>query len=344
MSARGTRRGAQRVRRGAVWRSLGLPLQLVVVLVAIGLVVVAGLQWIGKDPSYHARLRHSAGLEAGDDVRIAGITVGRVTSVTAERDQVDVAFTLDEAPEEIGVTGRSNVEVKLLSILGQRYLSLTPGSGSALADGATIAVTQALDTYTMDRFWLESTPVIEELELETLQRAVDVLATDLRVAPDELNRALEGISGVSRMVTDRQAQLDRLLSSTQAVTDLVLDQTEEIDTLLDSGEKVLTMVHRRRETLRVMLAQAHRFVTGLTAVVREAEPDLVPALRDMRRVLKVLDEHRDDLDETLRLAGPMTRVFTNSAGDGPWLGVNAPNAIFSDDFFCTLLGVVEDCS
>lgn len=318
----------------------GWPLRLVAVAAVLGLLVL-GVRALGGDPAYHARLRHAAGIEPGDDVRMAGLKVGKVIAVEADRDQVDVTFALSRSPEDLGVTGDSTVEVKLLSILGERFLSLTPGAGSPLADGATIAVDHAVDSYTIERFWLESTPQVEALDLQRIQRAVDVLATDLQLAPTQLRDALDGIAGVSAIVTEREQQLDDLLASTRAVTDLVLDQTDELDQVLGNGTAVLLMVQERRETLRALLADAHRFVTGLTAVVRQSAPHLRPALRDLRSVLKVLDEHRDQLDRTMELAGPTMRVFTNATGDGPWLGVNAPWAILPDDLICSI--TPEEC-
>ncbi|MBM9459301.1 MCE family protein [Nocardioides sp. zg-536] len=321
-------------------RRLGWPLRVVVVLVLAGLVLL-GARAVAGEASYHARLHHAAGLKAGDDVRMAGLKVGKVLAVEADRDEVDVRFSLVSAPEELGVTEESTVEVKLLSILGQRFLALSPGAGTPLASGGTIAAEQAQDSYTMERFWLDSTPQVEALDLQVIQDAVDVLATDLAVEPTALRDALDGIAGVSDIVTDREEQLDELLTSTKAVTRLVLDQTERLDDVLDNGTKVLLTVAQRRETLRVLLADAQRFATGLATLVRRTAPELAPALADLREVVEVLNEQRKDLDRTLALAGPTMRVFTNATGDGPWLGVNAPWAVVPDDLVCSI--TPEDC-
>lgn len=324
-----------------MWQGLSLPLRVVVALIAAGAVLV-GLRTVEGDPSHHLRLRQAAGLEAGNEVRLAGISVGEVTAVEAVRDQVEVTFTLTEDPERVGLTDDTAGEVKLLSILGERYLALTPGTGEALADDGTIAVEHARDSYTMERFWLESVPRIEELDMRTVEDAVDVLATDLAVEPGQLRRVLDGVSGVAGMVQTREQQLDGLLDATEQVTDLVLGQTEHLDRALTNGTTVLAMVHQRRETLRLLLRQGHRFVTGLAALARENAPHLKPTLRKLRTVLATFEEHRDDLDRTLELAGPTMRVFTNATGDGPWLGVNAPYAIVPDDLVCSL--TPEPCS
>lgn len=324
----------------ATWQRLGWPLRLVAVAAVLGLVLL-GVRSLAGEASYHVRLRHAAGIEAGDDVRVAGLKVGKVTAVEADRDQVDVAFSLDQAPADLGLTDDSTVEVKLLSILGERFLSLTPGAGATLADGGTIAVEHAVDSYTIERFWLESTPQVEALDLRRIQEAVDVLATDLKIQPTALRDAVDGIAGVSAIVTDREQEIDALLTSTRRVTSLVLEQTDELDRVMTNGTAVMLMVQQRKEVLRALLRDAHRFVTGLSAVVRETAPQLAPALRDLRTVLDTLNKHSKQLDRTMRLAGPTMRVFTNATGDGPWLGVNAPWAIVPDDLVCSISP--EDC-
>ena len=322
-------------------RRLAWPLKAVVALTTLGMVVLVVHVAQGA-PTYHVRLHSAAGLKPGAEVRVAGIKVGKVIAVTAVRDQVDVAFHLDDDPATDGITATSRAEVKLLSILGQRYLSLSAGSGPAIADGSTIAISHALDAYTMERFWLDSVPRVEQLDLPFLQRAVRVLDRSMSVDPARLHGALTGISRVSRLVRTHQGRLDALLSATHAVTRLVLGQTRHIDTILKRGGQVLTTVYQRRALLSELLREAHRFVSGLTAVVRAGAPHLEPGLRDLRSVLETLDRHRHRIDQTLRLAGPTIRVFTNAAGDGPWLGVNAPYAIFPDDLICTILP--EKCS
>lgn len=324
----------------ATWGSMAWPLR-VLALAAVAGLLLLGVKSIGGEPAYHVRLRHAAGIDAGDDVRVAGLKVGKVTDVRAERDEVDVTFALTQSPEVLGITDDSNTEVKLLSILGERFLSLTPGDGRPLADGATIAVENARDSYTIERFWLEATPQVEALDLDRIQQSVDVLATDLDIAPTAIRDALDGIAGVSAIVNDREQQIDDLLTSTRAVTSLVLDQTDELDDILTNGTAVMLMVQQRKDTIQALLKDAHRFVTGLTAVVRRTAPQLKPALRDLRAVVKVLVKHRKLLDRTLKLAGPTMRVFTNATGDGPWLGVNAPWAIVPDDLVCSI--TPEDC-
>ncbi|MDP2775593.1 MAG: MCE family protein [Nocardioides sp.] len=314
---------------------LAVPVIAVLVLATLVLMV----RMIPRDTVYHAELPHAAGLRSGDVVRVAGLEVGEVTSVTAEGDTVFVDFT---AGDDVELTTDTRMQVKLVSLLGKRYLELDPGEGERLESGGTLAKEQADATYTMERFWLDSTPEVEALDLSLMERAIDTLSTDLRGRPGDLAAALDGMTEVSGIVATRDGQLDRLLRSTRAVTDLLVDQQDELVALMTDADLVMTMVFERREALRLLLRDSRDLVARLTSLVRENQAGLGATLRDARKVLRVLTAHKADLDRTLELAGPAMRFFTNSTGDGPWLGVNSPYFVFPDDLVCTV-SRPEDC-
>ncbi|GAB2983544.1 MlaD family protein [Nocardioides montaniterrae] len=317
-------------------RTLGWPLRVVAAVIVVGLVLLA-VHLISGPTEYHVRLHTASGLKPGADVRVSGIKVGKVSAVAAVRDQVDVTFTLDDVPSADGITSQSTAEVKLLSLLGQRYLALTPATGPALAADGTIPISRALDTYPIERFWLEAVPQVEKLDLPVIERSIKTMTNALAVDPQQLHSSLQGITRVSRLVSTHSADIDALLGATHQVTALVLGQTRHLDTILTKGGQVLATVYQRRALLSELLREAHRFVAGLTTVVRASAPQLTPALADLHSLVKVLDQHRRDIDATLRMAGPTMREFTNWGADGPWVGVNAPYAIFPDTMVCDLL-------
>ncbi|GEP35676.1 ABC transporter substrate-binding protein [Nocardioides szechwanensis] len=323
-------------KRGPRQHRLAVPVIVVLVLAAL----VVAVRVIPRDTGYHAELPHAAGLRAGDAVRVAGLEVGRVTSVTAKGDTVHVDFTTSD---DVELTTDTRTQVKLVSLLGKRYLELDPGEGEPLESGDTLDKAQADTTYTLERFWLDATPEVEALDLALMEKAIDTLSTDLRGRPGDLAAALDGMTEVSGIVSTRDGQLDRLLESTRAVTDLLVDQQDELVSLMTDADLVMTMVYERREALRLLLHDSRDLVVRLTSLVRDNQAGLGATLRDARKVLRVLTAHKADLDRTLELAGPAMRFFTNGTGDGPWLGVNSPYFVFPDDLICTTTRP-EDCT
>ena len=116
-----------------------------VVVGAISLVVLAvtlvaalradDLPIIGGGDTYHAMFTEAGGLKVNDEVRIAGVRVGKVDEIELAGDEVRVSFKVDDAAD-FGSDTRAAIKVK--TILGSMFLALEPAGGGRLHEGATI--------------------------------------------------------------------------------------------------------------------------------------------------------------------------------------------------------------
>jgi len=84
---------------------------------------VQKLPLIGGGTTFHAAFAEAGGLRSGDPVRIAGVTVGKVTGVDLENAHVMVTFTV-RGDSRLGRDTKA--AVKLQTLLGKKYLELTP--------------------------------------------------------------------------------------------------------------------------------------------------------------------------------------------------------------------------
>lgn len=301
-----------------------------VVLALLGVMALTRPGWTRPAGHYTAELPDAAGIRPGDDVRVAGIRVGHVTGLAARGDRVHVDFTLDQ---DVPVTRDTGTEVKLASLLGERYLSLTPGVAKRLG-GGTLPLANAHGSYTIERFWLENGHTLDKLDLTTLSRAVSVLSQDLNGSPRTNRAALDGLASVAGMVAKRDQQISRLLASTRAVTDEVVAQRRQLVGLMRNADQVFTMVEERKAAIDALLRDSRSLVLDLTTMAKANAAPAERALRRLRTILQVLVRQRDELARTLEVADPAMRLYVNSAGDGPWLGVNAPYFVLPDSFWC----------
>src|SRR5699024_8928225 len=112
----------------------------VIVAVAISTVVVcSGLNLQTRSAgTYHAVLNEASGLREGDNVKIAGLTVGRVQEVELRDDTVLLTFTV---ADERTVYTDTHAQVKFANLIGNRYLalSLRTGTGSPAGTGGGAA-------------------------------------------------------------------------------------------------------------------------------------------------------------------------------------------------------------
>ena len=89
-----------------------------------------------------ARFTGADGLPPGAPVRISGIKVGQVGSMTLNQDSylAEVRLNIDAG---VKIPNDSSVAIKSESLLGGRYLAISPGAEDLmLKDGGTLQYTQ----------------------------------------------------------------------------------------------------------------------------------------------------------------------------------------------------------
>jgi ABC-type transporter Mla subunit MlaD len=125
-----------------------------VVVGAISLAVVLGLillafnaeklPIIGGGDTYYADFSEAGGLKPNDEVRIAGVRVGKVDSVSLDGGHVKVAFRIENGAE-FGTDTRAAIKVKTL--LGAMFLSLEPAGAGQLSEGSEIPTSRTTSPY-----------------------------------------------------------------------------------------------------------------------------------------------------------------------------------------------------
>ena len=90
------------------------------------------LPFIGGGTGYTAYFAEAAGLQPGNEVRIAGVTVGQVTGVSLAGAKVAVTFRVKGA----WVGNRRTAAIDIKTVLGDKYLALDP-RGAAPQDPGT---------------------------------------------------------------------------------------------------------------------------------------------------------------------------------------------------------------
>ena len=90
-----------------------------------------------------ARFERIDGLAIGSDVRIAGVKVGTVTDAKIDAKDFTALVSLTVRPD-IQLPKDSSAEITSESLLGGKYLSLSPGGDDiVLKPGQTITITQS---------------------------------------------------------------------------------------------------------------------------------------------------------------------------------------------------------
>jgi phospholipid/cholesterol/gamma-HCH transport system substrate-binding protein len=273
------------------------------------------LPLIGGGDTYHAAFTEAGGLKANDEVRVAGVRVGKVDSVELDGDHVVATFKVERGID-LGDETRANIKVK--TILGAMYLELEPEGDGDLEEGEEIPVERTTSPFDVVDAFTGLAETSEKIDTDQLADSLNALADLTRNTPEEFRAALEGVSSLSANIAKRDDQINALLQNLRRVTRVLGDRDQDIVDLMRDADVLFRAVVARREAVHNLLVSTSRLSGELTALVRDTRADLKPALTHLDTVVDVLLKNQDNLDESLRLMAPFYRVFANTLGTGPW--------------------------
>jgi len=296
-------------------------------LVAVALLVMAAfraqdLPVIGGGDTYYAAFAESGGLKANDEVRIAGVRVGKVEAVELDGNHVKVSFRVQS---DSGFGKETSAAIKVKTLLGAMYLSLQPAGPGQLAEGGEIPVERTTSPYDVVAAFSGLAETSDKIDTDQLAESLGTLADLTRNTPEEFRSALDGVSKLSSNIAARDGQINTLLTNLQRVSTVLDDRDEDIVGLMKDSDVLFRALVARRESVHRLLVSTSTLSKELTTLIRQSRADLKPALVHLENVLAVLNKNEDNLDNSLRLMAPFYRVFASTLGNGPWFDTYIQN-------------------
>jgi phospholipid/cholesterol/gamma-HCH transport system substrate-binding protein len=273
------------------------------------------LPLIGGGDTYHAMFTEAGGLKPNDEVRIAGVRVGKVNEIALAGDQVKVTFKVEEAAELGADTGAA---IKVKTVLGAMFLAVEPAGAGELEENATIPATRTSSPYDVVEAFEGLAETSADIDTDQLARALTTMADLTRNTPEEFRSALDGLSRLSANVAEKDAQINELLVNLERVSTVLDERDQDIVALMRDSDVLFRALVARRQAVHDLLVSSTTLSKELSALVRQSRDDLKPALAHLENVVAVLNKNEDNLDNSLRLMAPFYRVFANTLGTGPW--------------------------
>ena len=291
-------------------------------LLLFGAFNAQSLPLIGSGDSYRVAFTEAGGIRKDDDVRIAGVKVGKVTGIELEGSHVRVDFKVTGVAAFGPQTGAS---IRMKTLLGQKYVALQPKGAGQMPPDSEIPLGRTVSSYDIVDAFSDLTTTTERIDTGALAQSLDVMATEFRDSPAHVKSALSGLSRLSRTIASRDEELRTLLSRANSVSSTVASRNDVTARLIKDADLLLVELAARREAIHTLFTNTSDLAIQLTGLVRDNRAALKPALDQLTKVLAVLTKHEQDLDQTIARMAPFTRVYANTLGNGRWFDTYIAN-------------------
>lgn len=269
---------------------------------------------LGSKITYQAYFAESAGLVPENEVQVAGVRVGEVTSVTLAGKKVLVKFTVDGT--HLGSQTTASIEIKTL--LGEKYLALQPKGPGVQDPNQPIPVERTTTPFQLQDAFGQLSQTIGDINTQQLAESFDTVSEALRNTPQPLQDTLAGLTALAKTLSARDQQLADLLSGTNRVSQILADRDTQLRQVIDDGNVLLDELQRRKHAISALLNGTRQLSAQLAGLVADNRAQLRPTLDKLDEVTDILQRNQDNLSRSLALLAPFTRLGTNATGNGRW--------------------------
>ena len=287
-------------------------------LSCVGLMIFVWTQFKGQIPlapqgyRVQATFKETGLLVPGADVRISGVTIGRVTDVKAQGLNSNV--TMDIKTQYAPIPADTRAILRQKTLLGEAYVELSTGTGTGpkLSYGGTIAASHVEGTQSLDQV-LNSFDTQTQHNLQALltgtYTALYQRGQDLNNAVGNLGPAFSSLSGVVGVLDGQRGNLRRLISNTATVLTTVGGRSADLQSLVTAGEQVLSATAGRNTQLTATVIALPPFLAQLRATLGTLDTTLRIANPTIVELIPVAPLLRPALSDLIKLSGPAIRLL-----------------------------------
>ncbi|MYR06854.1 MCE family protein [Gordonia sp. SID5947] len=278
--------------------------RLAVVAVVLVVLAVAGLfagyRQLNRPTTIDAIFGTTTGIYVGDDVRVAGVKVGKIAAIEPQGTTVRMKLNIDHGIE---IPADARAIIVAQNLVADRYVQLTPAyvnRGPVIADGATIP--------------REHTAV--PVEWDEVKDQLTRLATDLGPQGDVSESSVgRFVNSTSRALDGNGKKLSETLGELGNLAQLLGENTGNI---ADTIRNVQTFVSAVRDSGAQIVQFENRLAT-LTSVLNGSRSDLDAALKNLARAVQDVQRfvvaNRDAASEQVRRLASVTQVLVDHDAD-----------------------------
>ncbi|MQA05404.1 MAG: MCE family protein [Streptosporangiales bacterium] len=302
--------------------AIGIAVILCLLLAAFN---IESVPLVGGGRTFQAAFTEAGGLKVDDEVRVAGVRVGKVEKLGLEGKRVVVDFRVEE--DDVWLGNRTGAAIKIKTALGEKYLALMPRGSEPLGEDTRIPSSRTLAPYDVVEAFSGLTETVQKIDSKRLALAFDTLSATFADSPAEVKASLRGLTRLSQTVSSRDAKLRGLLKSSRGVTKVLADRNEDLTKLMRDGSKLFRAVQKRRAVIHQLLVNSVALSTQLTGLVDENRKQLKSALKHLARVVALLQRNQNNLDKSIKSLATFVRLFGNVVGTGRWFDAYIQNLV-----------------
>ena len=272
----------------------------------------------GGRTSYNAVFGDVTGLLPGNEIRIAGVRVGQVDEIELDdRALAVVKFSLDDDRK---IPESSIARLRYRNIVGERYIALTEGQGSAqpLEEGATLPLAQTRNALDLTVLFNGFRPLFQALEPESMNQAAFELIQTLQGEGGTIESLMARTASLTNTLADRDEVIGRVLVNLETVLETVDERDTELADLIVQLRRLAAGFAEDRQAIGASLDGISDLTSATAGLLNDIRPPLARDVEELRELATTLDDNKEVVDGILQRLPNKLDTIIGTATYGSW--------------------------
>jgi phospholipid/cholesterol/gamma-HCH transport system substrate-binding protein len=257
------------------------------------------------------------GLLVNDNVKIAGVVVGKVQSIKVDQGRAKVTFTVKK---DLVLGGDTTAAVRWRNLIGQRYVYLYPDSKNVtkLNNGDSIkSTTSVVD---LGELLNRLGPIVAAIDPKQVNDFLDTVSQALDGNQDKVGKAIDDLATLAKGLGSRDEAIGRLVENLNTVAGTITNRDQQIRVMLDNLVLISSTFSNNTQTVDTALTEFGKFSTNLDTILKNNTTEF-DGIIDNLDVLatQVVNPKLGELDSALKGIDTVAAKVFGSSRLGEWL-------------------------
>ncbi|HZT66090.1 MAG TPA: MCE family protein [Acidimicrobiales bacterium] len=292
----------------------------VCLLLLVGLAArIGNIHFLTHRTAYQAELTDATGLRPGDDVKIAGVTVGQVSSITTRHGLALVSFAVNR---DVKVPAATRVGLRWQNVLGLKYLYLYPTAGGPyLAAGATIPASQDEADADIGAFLNALGPILRSIDPAEANAFVAGVLGGLQGNEAKVSSLIDNAATVSQTVGDLNVQVGRVIDNLSAVMGALGGRSADLQQVVSNLATISGSLASRNDVLDSVVENFSKASGEFASLISTNRSNLDTAISSLNTIAGTLAQNRQGLDADLTTLTEGLQPYRLISSYGQWFNV-----------------------
>lgn len=271
----------------------------------------------GERSRYTAQFEDVTGLLPGNEVRIAGVRVGKVDELVRDGSIAKVRFSLDDGRT---ISDSAVVRLRYRNLVGERYLAVTtaPGGGGRQDNDTDIPLDRTMEALDLTVLFNGFKPLFQALDAKAINDVAFEIIQTLQGEGGTVESLLQRTASLTTTLADRDAVIGRVIDNLTTVLATVDDRDTELNALVTQVRRLSAGFAQDRRVIGQSLEGINALTSATTGLLREVRAPLRADIRELQELATTLDEDKEVVGGVLsRLPSKLDRIVS-TATDGSW--------------------------